>query len=198
MRRKSGNTNYTHRSSSLVEAGSSTVVNAFIEAESIAVRIFDLFDKSAGSVIDAFSTAFGFVQQMVSLVQSIQNASSILDSIFSFLPGGGVIGEIFGGGRAEGGSVSNRVPYIVGEQGPEVFIPDVNGLIIPGSSASAYLSSVQPTDSLNSSIASAGVSSSRSPNITVIVQSEVESSKAIRFFNNHFPDYESRKGKENF
>lgn len=34
-------------------------------------------------------------------------------------------------GRASGGSVSSGTPYIVGEQGPELFVPNSSGRIIP-------------------------------------------------------------------
>jgi hypothetical protein len=34
-------------------------------------------------------------------------------------------------GKAEGGSVGNKTPYIVGEKGPELFIPKTDGVIIP-------------------------------------------------------------------
>lgn len=34
-------------------------------------------------------------------------------------------------GRAKGGPVRKRRPYIVGERGPEVFIPDEDGMILP-------------------------------------------------------------------
>ena len=33
--------------------------------------------------------------------------------------------------RANGGSVSGNNPYIVGEKGPELFIPNTSGTIIP-------------------------------------------------------------------
>ena len=194
MKRRTGNTNYNIRNKA--SADGSSVVSAFKEAESIAKNIFDLFDKGSESIITAFSSAFGFVQQMVSLAESIQSTSSVLDSIFSFLPGGGIIGSIFGGGRAEGGFVNAGVPYIIGEQGPEIFIPDVNGIVDAGNSA--HLSSIQDLGGLTNNAAASGVSSAGSPNITVIVQSEVESSKAVKFFKNHFPDYENRRGKENF
>lgn len=37
----------------------------------------------------------------------------------------------FGGGKAVGGSVSSGTPYLVGERGPELFVPRANGTIIP-------------------------------------------------------------------
>jgi hypothetical protein len=42
---------------------------------------------------------------------------------------GGALG--FGGGRAMGGPVSARTAYVVGERGPELFVPGSSGSIIP-------------------------------------------------------------------
>lgn len=41
------------------------------------------------------------------------------------------VGGLFGGFKAEGGPVSAGVPYIVGERGPEWFVPGQSGGIIP-------------------------------------------------------------------
>lgn len=43
------------------------------------------------------------------------------------------VGGLFGGLKAEGGPVSAGVPYIVGERGPEWFVPGQSGGIIPNS-----------------------------------------------------------------
>jgi hypothetical protein len=54
--------------------------------------------------------------------------------------GGGITGFLgsifsaFGGGRASGGSVSGGTPYLVGEQGPEMFMPSSSGTIVPNGS----------------------------------------------------------------
>jgi hypothetical protein len=40
-------------------------------------------------------------------------------------------GSFFGGGRAAGGPVSGGTPYLVGERGPEIFVPTQSGQIIP-------------------------------------------------------------------
>jgi len=44
--------------------------------------------------------------------------SGLVDGLFSF-----------GGGRAGGGAVSPRQSYLVGERGPELFVPNVSGRI---------------------------------------------------------------------
>ena len=42
---------------------------------------------------------------------------------------GGFFAEIFG--RASGGPVKGGSPYIVGEKGPELFVPGSSGSIVP-------------------------------------------------------------------
>jgi hypothetical protein len=48
---------------------------------------------------------------------------------------GGFLGGIFGGGKAVGGSVDGRHAYLVGERGPEIFVPRATGEIIPNGRA---------------------------------------------------------------
>jgi len=45
--------------------------------------------------------------------------------------GGGIFGALFGGFRAEGGPVVPSKAYVVGERGPEMFMPRNAGTIIP-------------------------------------------------------------------
>lgn len=47
--------------------------------------------------------------------------------------GGKIINSILGflGLRAEGGPVGSKMPYIVGEKGPELFVPKTDGTVIP-------------------------------------------------------------------
>jgi len=64
--------------------------------------------------------------------------------------GGGAVGGIFSGigkgmglpsipGRASGGPVKGRSPYIVGEKGPELFVPPASGTIIDANKTAAAL-----------------------------------------------------------
>ena len=43
----------------------------------------------------------------------------------------GFLGKAFGGYMANGGPVSGGTPYIVGERGPELFVPSRSGTIVP-------------------------------------------------------------------
>jgi len=45
--------------------------------------------------------------------------------------GGSFLGGIFGGGKANGGPVMRNRPYLVGEKGPEIFVPNSMGGIVP-------------------------------------------------------------------
>jgi hypothetical protein len=48
-------------------------------------------------------------------------------------------GPTYGEGtRASGGDVIGGTPYIVGERGPELFVPNANGQIIPNNELSDY------------------------------------------------------------
>jgi hypothetical protein len=51
----------------------------------------------------------------------------ILGSIF----GGGITGGGGGGAMANGGAVASNTPYMIGERGPELFVPNNAGRIIP-------------------------------------------------------------------
>lgn len=87
------------------------------------------------------------------LVQVIQKlaATAILAGILSALFPGGLGGaqgfaQIFGrlaGFRATGGPVSGGSPYVVGERGPELFVPAVSGSIVPNNAVGSFMSGRQ-------------------------------------------------------
>ena len=47
---------------------------------------------------------------------------------------GSLFSGIFGGARADGGPVTGSTPYLVGERGPELFVPRTSGSIVPNGS----------------------------------------------------------------
>ncbi len=55
--------------------------------------------------------------------------SAIFKSLGSLFPGGSFLANFFGGARANGGPVSAGKAYLVGERGPEMFIPSGSGMI---------------------------------------------------------------------
>jgi TP901 family phage tail tape measure protein len=56
---------------------------------------------------------------------------SLLKGVFSGIDFGSIGSSVFGGARAGGGSVRAGMRYMVGEQGPEMFVPSVPGAIVP-------------------------------------------------------------------
>src|SRR5207247_10810780 len=50
---------------------------------------------------------------------------------------GSLLGGLFGGGKASGGPVDDRHFYMVGEHGPEMFVPRGTGSIVPASRGSS-------------------------------------------------------------
>jgi hypothetical protein len=73
------------------------------------------------------------VQDMVRSILADMAALTFKKGVASVFETGltAALGSAFGGFKAEGGPVSEDVPYIVGEQGPEWFIPKGNGTILP-------------------------------------------------------------------
>ena len=71
----------------------------------------------------------GIAQQLLKTLSQILMQAAIA----SALGPGGFIGGPKGipGFRAKGGPVSSNEPYIVGEKGPELFVPKDNGTIVP-------------------------------------------------------------------
>ncbi|MGH6979034.1 MAG: tape measure protein [Brevundimonas sp.] len=86
--------------------------------ESVADRFTDrILDNLAEDLADIVMGAFKG--------QAGGQAGNWLSTIFS----------VFAGKRATGGSVTAGQPYLVGERRPEVFVPNVNGTVIPSVNA---------------------------------------------------------------
>jgi phage-related protein len=92
-----------------------------------------------GRAFDTLGTAISFVIGLFSnLVSVVNSAFNAIKNIVNFIKNnpvtqavGGAIDNIFGGGRANGGPVNAGTSYVVGERGPELFVPNTSGKIIP-------------------------------------------------------------------
>lgn len=97
-------------------------------------------DQFADSVLNAFKRiiADAAAQKVVSLLGSLfggttgSGAGAGSSSGFGSAIATG-LGALFGGARAEGGPVSSGRGYLVGERGPELFLPRQSGAIVPNS-----------------------------------------------------------------
>lgn len=78
--------------------------------------------------------ARSIIQDLIKIELKAQ-ATKLLSSLGG---GGNILGSIFSlfSGRAAGGPVSANTPYVVGEKGPELFMPNTAGKIIPNGGVS--------------------------------------------------------------
>ncbi len=81
-----------------------------------------------GTLISGFQTLFGIINSVVSSIQKLVNLVANNPAVRGIA---GVISNAFGGFRANGGSVSAGTPYVVGERGAELFVPNSSGTIVP-------------------------------------------------------------------
>jgi phage-related minor tail protein len=83
---------------------------------------------SMDSLVTAILADFERIAISQFIVKPLEN---IIGSI------GGSIASDIGGALAEGGPVTAGIPYLVGEQGPELFVPPTAGAIAPNASVNA-------------------------------------------------------------
>lgn len=82
------------------------------------------------SIIDGTASAGDAFKNLAAQIAQAVFQALVLQPLVNSITGG--IGNIFGfEQRARGGPVSARSPYIVGEKGPELFVPSHAGIIVP-------------------------------------------------------------------
>jgi hypothetical protein len=114
--------------------------------------------QAASQISDSFSQAFDDIlagqnvfkavgEAVKGLVLDIAKAAIralIFRAILNAIVPGGAKALDLGGvanllpGRANGGPVSGKSPYIIGERGPELFVPSVSGNVIPNNRLSSF------------------------------------------------------------
>lgn len=108
-------------------------------AERAAASIEDAFERAGDSL--ARSLARAAADGEVTLAELARAVLAAVNTAAGS-PGGGLgaaiaqaVGGLFGGARADGGSVMTGGAYLVGERGPEVFRPSGAGEIRPATSS---------------------------------------------------------------
>lgn len=103
-----------------------------IKATTVAVwnGIKDFFVGLWDGIKTTFNNAINWIMDKIRpLLNAIERVENFGGSVGGKLKNiGNSIADKF---RASGGPVTNNVPYVVGERGPEMFIPSVNGKILP-------------------------------------------------------------------
>jgi len=103
---------------------------------------FKAFEEGKNPVQSFFQ---GFADGVKRLIQEMIKLAA-LSGIISLASGGKISFSTafsalsgFGGVRANGGPVSGNTPYLVGERGPELFVPSVSGSIVPNNSVGGFM-----------------------------------------------------------
>lgn len=96
--------------------------------DALADFLFDPFDEGLDGMLKGFGQ---MVQRMIAEAAAAQLMNSLVGDFAKTGKLGGFVGDIFGGGFAEGGRPDPGKVSIVGEKGPELFIPDgVRGTVL--------------------------------------------------------------------
>jgi phage-related protein len=94
--------------------------------------------NAIGKVFDAITAPIrffiGLVESAISVVRTLINLANNLPFVGGFLPRGGAGGPARERRRALGGPVTGGQQYMVGERGPELFVPNQSGSIVPNNS----------------------------------------------------------------
>jgi hypothetical protein len=97
----------------------------------LAPILINVLGKALQFVATVIGEVIGLFANLVNIINKAVNAIKTVASIGASIGGaiGGALG--FGGNRAMGGPVSSGTAYVVGERGPELFVPGKSGTIIP-------------------------------------------------------------------
>ena len=73
----------------------------------------------------------GIAQDLLRLFIKQQITAPLAAGLGDFFKGSTAFAALFGGPKALGGPVQGGTPYLVGERGPEIFMPSGSGTIVP-------------------------------------------------------------------
>ncbi len=113
--------------------------------EGLATSIGDSMGDALMSMVDgtkSVSESFrDMAREIIAELYRVLVVQRLVGGIQEFLggtkgSGGGLVGSLFGA-RAAGGPVSSGQPYLVGERGPEVMIPNRSGQVLPNGAGGA-------------------------------------------------------------
>lgn len=89
---------------------------------------FTVLGIAIGAVIDYFVTLVNVITKAYNAIKTFVNFIKN-NPVTNFI--GGAVDFAFGGGKAMGGPVNAGTSYVVGERGPELFMPNTSGTIVP-------------------------------------------------------------------
>lgn len=136
-----------------------------IAMETFGATTVNIVNPSLDSTEQSAAAAASEMERLLAALSKYNAASGLLGGL-SRIPGLGFLGGLsgfagtlggvlnplagvagafgFGGGKASGGPVSGGTAYMVGERGPEMFVPSQSGTIIPNGGVSINVSVTAP------------------------------------------------------
>jgi hypothetical protein len=123
--------------------------------QSFAAFLFDPFQDGLRGMLR------GFVDMIRQMVSQILAQQLLLAFLSPFKGTAGIFGQMYGAleKRATGGPVSANRPYIVGERGPELFVPGSSGGIVPNNAMMGGGMTVAPVYNIDARGATADLQS---------------------------------------
>ncbi len=114
-----------------MDAGSTMDEFAKAAAKNMQDAFGDLFYNLNGDWDDTVNNFIDGLRRIAAEFAAQELMKFLLGDFGSTGDIGGIVGSLFGGARASGGDVLGGRAYLVGEKGPELFMPGRSGTVIP-------------------------------------------------------------------
>ena len=118
------------KASGATDLSKASMVRAGITTPAISAQAKRTGAETARAQITAEDLATGFGAAQLALSKFTEFINGFLDNpnVKKFLTGKSFLENVF---RADGGPTESNKPFIIGERGPEVFVPKTDGYIVP-------------------------------------------------------------------
>jgi len=118
----------------LIEISLIALIHGLTIAIQKAIEWINAFKAGWDSVTTIISKVVDGIDNLINKIKSLNVVASAKNAVSNFMG--------FGGARAGGGSVFGGQAYLVGEQGPELFVPGSGGSIVPNNRLGSGMSVV--------------------------------------------------------
>ena len=156
-------------------------------SEGITDAFADMVESGKFSLDSMKDIASQFIRQLIKMQIQLSIMNPMMNKMFgltgdkALATGGLDFDKIFNFGKATGGSVGNGVPTLVGERGPEIFVPNSAGSIMNSNNTRSALSGGAGQTTVNNINVTTGVQNTVRaeivnliPQISRAVQSDIE------------------------
>jgi len=158
--------NRTERGKTALQEYAEAAQNVAVSLDTYAVdALKGLEDTMTGLIMGTIKTRDAFKSMAASIIADLTRiviqrsiTGPLAELLFSSLPGfGGTGGGAAPPGRAIGGPVQSGSPYMVGERGAELFVPNTSGTIVPSNKLGAGGVTINQTLNIDASADRAGI-----------------------------------------